>query len=40
MTKRHNIDEGEEIEPEDPAPLTMRRTEETPTEQGQFSATR
>ena len=34
----HNY-EGEEVEPEDPAPKTMRRIEEAPTEQGQFSAT-
>ena len=38
MTKRHNIYEDEEVEPKDPAPKTMRRIEETPTEQGQFSA--
>ena len=39
MTKRHNTYEDEEVEPEDFTPKTMRRTEETPTEQGQFFAT-
>ena len=39
MTKRYNAIEGEEVEPEDPAPKTMRKIEETPTEQGQFFAT-
>ena len=39
MTKRHNTIEDEEVEPEDFTPKTMRRIEEKPAGQGQFSAT-